>query len=1403
MLNLYNDGCTYIGGSLTAPNATLSVKDGHEFRCYKDATIAGISADKGYIYLLSKATVTGNTTLKNNSILYVGKNSTVDVANATISASTIYLPEQKTPIYYNTVFSGNCGLVTESDVVFTANTTIPSGTTLYVGGSTTLQNATITNSGNMYLVGSIDATGNSKDAFSFKDGSDSYIGVISETVNSTAINGTLYIRSSFEGYGNIYIENNLQTTGYTKSPTVGNRYTTLYVSTGNTYVSGSVTTADDQGVLINANTSISCKNDFTVGSTIYNYGKFIVTDGSLVTHNGTYCTDRDYNNGKNDMHTGYSLKNGTGEGDTSAEMYIGGTGTINFYGYVRNSGSIYANSAINVQGWGSVDGVDGVCAFVNYAGSQAHFNGYAHMNSNVLYNKWDSTFACNGDLKFGTCIYNCGNVIATGDITNVEGNDTVNTPSYVNGSSKSIINGAYKIDYSDYYKCVYKNAVLYCGGNLQLGTTESAGNAGSFISYGTTYVGGNFDEYTNTSNSFYKTAIWLYNDTNTFVGGNCFGGGGVVTGNNSIFMCGGDFESKRSLKINAECKTMYYVDVGEFTTYTDNDNFTPAYFYVGGNLLANVLGKSVYDRTSTLSTKVPENSSRDLDIYSNANVYVVGSLYANCKVYMKQNVTIVVCGEKLLYSADGKNLVERITTAITPNMLKYIIQDAIDGNKYKFFAYQCLDENVCSKLIVNGSAYVKDTAKIRDMSKTYIYGNFKCADYVELGKALDGKDETEAKETLFRDSGDSDGDSYTSAYYKNAGYMYVGGYYKSSGYTRIYASTTLRVRDDFTTNSTVTGYLELKHDARIYVGKKLKANGTGSNISIKFPNLSASQVEFFGIRGSTYSQFYVGGSMQATMSSINIKDASTCIVGGNMVSYLGHIALGETGDYARSAKDVSQGTEVTTCDCCDDCINQSGCTCGCSKCIYDSTDCQCCDSCTNDEFCECDCGSCNCTDSTTSTGAGSDTTGNAEEITDTTLVDSDTELYANKTDKAVGGTFYVGGVLASYTSYIKEFAFSKVVVGNYVYTPKYLTIRHNADLWVLPEMYDNVTSSKFKYTGCDYCTCASCTCEDPSVTEECNCCKDCTNNNLWSRLKTSIKNYASEISDDFTPKQGSIYSLGELTLNEDASLLGTYDCTILGQTVLRQDSLVYLGHDFTCSAPSVNLTNYIKDGNLLGFESGLLDSESSDTPAPVVVYADNDINISTTINMQLTYLIANYGDVNLYDVYSSSDNDSRNLKELPNAVCSYQGNIDYYAMYGKISALFYAPGSGYRVSRDCNCCTTCSNAYKYDKDTCSCSCSDCKCGEVGVIDLDGYYEEIWGSVIGNRIKANTYYLTLHRFTNWRTMDLHIAEAGNIYLISEEEYNNAVERDDDEYDMFELETDSNGGADLFFDLSEDE
>lgn len=54
-------------------------------------------------------------------------------------------------------------------------------------------------------------------------------------------------------------------------------------------------------------------------------------------------------------------------------------------------------------------------------------------------------------------------------------------------------------------------------------------------------------------------------------------------------------------------------------------------------MLCNTIGASLW--TSSAS-KVPENNTRDTDIYSNSNVYVGGSMYANSKLYMKQNVTL-------------------------------------------------------------------------------------------------------------------------------------------------------------------------------------------------------------------------------------------------------------------------------------------------------------------------------------------------------------------------------------------------------------------------------------------------------------------------------------------------------------------------------------------------------------------------------------------------------------------------------------------------------------------------------------------------------------------------------------------------------------------------------------------
>ena len=102
-------------------------------------------------------------------------------------------------------------------------------------------------------------------------------------------------------------------------------------------------------------------------------------------------------------------------------------------------------------------------------------------------------------------------------------------------------------------------------------------------------------------------------------------------------------------------------------------------------------------------------------------------------------------------------------------------------------------------------------------------------------------------------------------------------------------------------------------------------------------------------------------------------------------------------------------------------------------------------------------------------------------------------------------------------------------------------------------------------------------------------------------------------------------------------------------------------------------------------------------------------------------------------------------------------------MYGKISALFYAP--------------------------------------LGNIKLDGYYQEVWGSLIGNTITVSTYYINLHRFTNWRTMNLEIAEVGNVYLVPKGEYEKATNNVDDRYlTTGNTDDETKGGASLFFDKS---
>lgn len=106
---------------------------------------------------------------------------------------------------------------------------------------------------------------------------------------------------------------------------------------------------------------------------------------------------------------------------------------------------------------------------------------------------------------------------------------------------------------------------------------------------------------------------------------------------------------------------------------------------------------------------------------------------------------------------------------------------------------------------------------MRDMTKNYIAGNFKGNDYVEIGKSLLDDDEDRSQAAVADGNFWTKGDSLKTYTFANAGYTYVGGNFESGKYTKLYASTTLKVKDDYISNK----YLTPRHD-KIYVGKSLK-----------------------------------------------------------------------------------------------------------------------------------------------------------------------------------------------------------------------------------------------------------------------------------------------------------------------------------------------------------------------------------------------------------------------------------------------------------------------------------------------------------------------------------------------------------------------------------------------------
>lgn len=1344
-----NGGLTIIGGNMTMSSGAITLSDSHSLIVLGNlASNSSINLSSSKIYVVGRLETYNfggaSVILNDNSYMIIGEEASQNACNSIIinggskfwslapvwttnvvsveSSSADNLSEffsngkhtitqtntsKKTDVEINGLYiAENSGDMTlnslyikqygrleyDGGLTILSSIKVDDGGYLYVSGTVELgadsilgvaYKAKLSNGGKMYLMGGLDivnsggSTNDPEIAFT-SDNADTFIAA--NSAKTLTLNGYLHTQ------GIVNIENSVIINGNKKIDGMPNRGTGFAVLSGSVNVSGSVNIFAGNALFVKSG-SLGISGDVNMASVVYNYGKLYILGNLNVDWSQTkYITDRDSDY---DMRTGYSLKNGQTIGTVDAYLYIGGTNDLKFYGFVQNFGEIYSNAGMRVRGWCNMPGSAIMCdtAFINFKNAKAHFGGGVDLNSNAFYNGENSVFDCSGDYTYGIVTINLGSFAAFGNVEmnkiNVD-QSSYNNASWRNSKSMSFMNGFETIDGVE-----YKDATVYIGGNLKLGSNELSGNAGSYFTMGKTYIGGDLLDYCNRANAYYATAIWAFNFSNTFIGGDCFGGGGIATGNNSIFMVGGDYQSKRSTKINIEMFTYSAVDATYYSFCDDNhsyrnefnkdpNKYRSAYFYVGGNMLCNTVGASLW--TASMS-KVPENNTRDTDVYSNSNVYVGGSMYVNSKLYMKQNVTLAVAGDKKL---NDTSTLKGILEAVSDGTIKANIQNLLNNDDYKLFVFQCLDENICSKIIVNGSMLVRDTAKMRDMTKNYIAGNFKGNDYVEIGKSLLDYDEDRSQAAVADGKFWTKGDSLITYTFANAGYTYVGGNFESGKYTKLYASTTLRVRDDYVSNK----YLTLRHDAKIYVGKKLKA--------------------LTSIEGGSYSEFHVGGSLQASTSWIKLRDCTTVAVGGNFTA-LSYIELGKAGDYTRTI-DGNKVTETTA----------HGVTEG-EEPKYDT------DKDSGD-------GSTSEGDKTGgSTDAGKDTTDTAQS---NDSLNAQKELQEDSSDTANGGTFFIGQSLVSYTGQIFEYAYSQVAVGNYVFTPKYLTLRHNADMWVMPETFKNATYMHKPYvSGSD--------------------------GSLWGDIVDALKKFNYTIKDTFSAKQGSIYTLGSLTLNKNASLMGTYDCLVQGQCVFRQDALVYLGHDFTCTASSFNLdiSSLKGETSYAGFDSRGTSSQDGETSFPVLLYADNDINIYTTIDIRLTYLIANKGDVNLFNVYSNTENAAYNAKQLPNAICSYQGDINYFAGYGKLGALFYAPN--------------------------------------GNLDFDGWYQEIWGCGIANTIEDNAYYFNLHRFENWRTIDLHLAESGSIFLVSEDEYNNASD-DVFNYDLDDSNTDmASGGASVFF------
>lgn len=1119
----------------------------------------------------------------------------------------------------------------------------------------------------------------------------------------------------------------------------------------------------------------------------------------------------------------------------------------------------------------------------NFGGNVAMLGGYVGFNRDASGAKENMpVFSSEGDATYGMCIINGGIFYAkgkvgyTGDVGHTLDNSRLNgydtySDYYIHHleiffrsknlnlegdpkGSYSIVNGYVFNGSRNGSDCAMNGkAVFYSGSGIQVGTKEDAGAndiGGTVQNFGNMYINGSLTVYSNKDFAINYIAISGQKDSNTVIAGDCWSSGGTVTMRNSLFMCDGDFLSKRCSRIG----------VSEQVNSKDDLN-SSSYLYVGGNMVTSTNGTGGAGDLATNAGGAEEGNKIShwnyLDVFSNASIYVGGSFFTNSIFTPHMNVTLVVNGQdkgKVNTATNFITWLQKIANDVTLTIKGYDPDDFTFIVNNRFDVQQTLREgrtiSMLNRFYVHGSAFLNGRAKISDMTKFYVYGDFvNKTDIIgkitafEIGRTIDVKndgdtwaskgtfmDENDEPRTIRDKSGNYVQNPNYDYNYANACYLYVQGKLDLDRKVNIYPGTTVKTGKDYSPR----GMVKLSHDSSVYSGGKISTHryidvGQYANLFAR-ENIDAWNyicVREHGIlysggdvkcgtsfEAKTASTIYSCGSIKATLSNIKVRDRVKLFCSGNMTAF-SYIELGKYDekyvDTLRKAEDPSSGN-VCTCtgrctkddpdgDCpiCKDdyskckapleCICSTPCTENsktedCPVCKSDGGDWHNCEATDPDNQTpqECTCTT-KCTSKNDSCEVCKYDYSKCEVNQEEQTLEND--ITKDYTDPADGGEFYIGKKLASYTSYIRQYGFSSTAVGQYVFANKYLTLRSNSDIWVLPEAFNSET-----YRHVD-------------KTFE-------SDGTVLGKIIAYIRKKAYDIKDKMSFKNGSVYTMGDLTLNKNASLMGTYDSYSFGQAILCHDSLMYFGHDIKFYGPSLDLSG-IFSGSFTGFKAAgdvyttmkctnkakhpngyTMYTKNYDpsinykcdkcgaslskrtvkegVTCPVTIYANNDIVLATSTDMSMCYAVACNGDVTISDPYASNTYDDRNLYQLPNAIASYNGNITYATMYGKIAALFYAPSPNSTTDK-----------------------------KVGNIKLDGYYQEIWGSCIGDTVSIDTFYINFHRFNNWRTMDLKIAESGNVYMISKEEYDKQVNNVDEEFmTSGNTQDETDGGAHLFFD-----